>query len=251
MLVSTARLVFDRSKNMFSDPDPPHPILVIDTASPTTAVGLSGLNDIWSWHVDDRASDITLFQGVDRLLKERGISLGRIRTLVYCEGPGSMLGIRTAVMAIRTWISSGVLRNATLTAYSSLGLAAAGIQQSKSKGKVTIAIDARRQSWYCLTTDPVDPNPPRIKRVNHREIDRLPGPVYLPDKFPIWNPCPESWMDLPYDPLFLESPKNRRMLLRSVDRPEAYQLDPPSYQRWTPMISRSHDRSPRSEDATP
>ena len=109
---------------MNPDPESAHPILIIDTASPTTTVGLGVSDTEWCWLDSDRESGVAVFQLVARMVGARAIPLTSLRTLAYCDGPGSMLGIRTAAMALRTWVASGCLGQARMTAYSSLALAA-------------------------------------------------------------------------------------------------------------------------------
>ena len=103
---------------------PRFPILVIDTASTDTHVGVGSTAGSWSWKASSEESGTALFRGVDACLKNRKLALGSIRTVIFCEGPGSMLGIRTAAMAIRTWTTIGALTDAPVLAYSSLALAA-------------------------------------------------------------------------------------------------------------------------------
>lgn len=232
-------------------PEPVHPLLIIDTASPTTVVGLGRSDDDWHWLQSDQESGISLFQLVARLTREHATPLAALCTLAYCEGPGSMLGIRTTAMAIRTWVASGSLGKATLATYSSLALAAAGVRRQCSGGAIAVAIDARRQSWYGLIDLPGDHQPAEIERIPNTESDRLGDRVFLPEGFPIWNHRPEGWQDTTYEPSLLESADQRLRLLRSVDQPDAFQLDPPTYQKWTPAINRSQPLSPLPGDTQP
>lgn len=232
-------------------PEPVHPLLIIDTASPTTVVGLGRSDDDWHWLQSDQESGISLFQLVARLTREYTTPLTALRTLAYCEGPGSMLGIRTTAMAIRTWVASGSLRSATPATYSSLALAAAGVRRRCPDDAIAVAIDARRQSWYGLIDLSGAHQPAEIERIPNKESDRLGDRVFLPEGFPIWNRRPEGWQDCSYEPSLLECADQRLRLLRPVDQPDAFQLDPPTYQKWTPTINRSQPISPLPGDTQP
>lgn len=224
---------------MKSGPEPAHPLLIIDTASSATVIGLGKSDDDWHWLRSEQESGIALFQLVARLIREHATPLAALQGLAYCEGPGSMLGIRTTSMAIRTWVAAGSLNRAGLATYSSLALAAAGIRQSHPDEPIAVAIDARRQSWYGLIDTARDPQSAEIRRIPNATSDVLGDRVFLPESFPIWNRRPEGWQDCPYQPGLLESADLRKRLLRTVDQPDAFQLDPPSFQKWTPSIHRA------------
>ena len=132
-----------------------------------------------------------------------------------------------------------------------LALAAAGIRRAQLDEAIAVAIDARRQSWYGL----VEPNGVSqltgISRIPVTESAALGKNVFLPESFPIWNHRPEGWQDCPYQPSLLESAQLRSRLFRPVDQPDAFQLDPPTYQKWTPSINRTRSQSPHSGENHP
>ena len=217
----------------------PHfPILVIDTASTHTHVGLGTIAGSWFWHESSEESGTALFRGVDSCLKKHQFTLGSIRTVIFCEGPGSMLGIRTAAMAIRTWTATKALTDTLVLAYTSLALAARGMLSETASTPFAVAIDARRRSWYCLNSDPSPEPAPTTRRVPADEADTISSVVFLPFGFPVWNQRPEGWRDCSYEPKWLENLEIRSAILRPVDLPDAFIIDPPVYQRWTPTISR-------------
>lgn len=229
-------------------PEPEYPILIIDTASPTTMVGLGVSKEDWHWLHSNLESGVALFQLVARLTREQATPLKAVRTVAYCDGPGSMLGIRTTAMAIRTWVASLTLDPVALASYSSLALAAAGIRAKRVDGAFAVAIDARRQSWYGLTDSPEGHGPAEIKRIPSPSADTLGDRVYLPEGFPVWNDRPADWLDCAYQPRLLESPTLQRRLFRPIEQPEAFQLDPPIFQKWTPAVNRTRPRSPHPEE---
>ncbi|HCJ11693.1 MAG: hypothetical protein A2Y14_03920 [Verrucomicrobia bacterium GWF2_51_19] len=76
--------------------------LVIDSSLGTTQVGL-GFGMEGDCLTSETPTLESLFQLIDSLLQTHALSLDRLGAIVYCEGPGSTLGIRIACMAIRTW----------------------------------------------------------------------------------------------------------------------------------------------------
>lgn len=218
---------------------PRFPILVIDTASRRTHVGLGSAAGSWSWYASAEESGTALFRGVDSCLKKNQLALGSIRTVIFCEGPGSMLGIRTTAMAIRTWMTAKILTDTPILAYSSLALALTGILSKTNSGPVAVAIDARRKSWYCLNSDRSPEAVQDPRRIPVDEVSTIASVVFLPEGFPVWNQRPEHWKDCPYEPKWLEKSEIRKAILRPVNPPDAFIIDPPVYRRWIPTISRS------------
>src|SRR5262245_13128819 len=78
-------------------------ILVLDAASARVQVGLLRTREEAVWHVADEEAGKALFAGTSALLDRAGLCLDELDAFVYCEGPGSMLGIRTVAMTLRTW----------------------------------------------------------------------------------------------------------------------------------------------------
>ncbi|RKX34729.1 MAG: hypothetical protein DRP71_06115 [Verrucomicrobia bacterium] len=217
---------------------PRFPILVIDTASRRTHIGLGSAAGSWFWYASPEESGTALFRGVDSCLKKNQLALGSIRTVIFCEGPGSMLGIRTAAMAIRTWATAKALTDTPVLAYSSLALALTGVRSETDSGPVAVAIDARRKSWYCLNSVRSSEAAGDPRRVPVDKTSTIAPVVFLPEGFPVWNQRPEHWRDCPYEPKSLEKSEIRNAILRPVDPPDAFVIDPPVYRRWIPAVSR-------------
>src|SRR5205085_2213208 len=92
------------------------PLLLIDAASAQVQVGwLERHEDGWQHSAEE--AGVGIFQAIDALNRD----VGDAGAFVFCDGPGSILGIRTAAMAIRTW---NVLKPRPVFAYSSLAVVA-------------------------------------------------------------------------------------------------------------------------------
>ena len=93
------------------------PAVLIDCASAVIQVGELTPSGESRWARSEAEAGLGLFA----CLKELSIAPERVEAWIFCTGPGSILGIRTAAMALRTW---GVLRTAPIHAYLSLALVA-------------------------------------------------------------------------------------------------------------------------------
>lgn len=96
-----------------------HTTLMIDSSFPTVQVGLLQEEQFTFYHREKPALE-AIFEGVDYCLNEATISFDTIERFVFCEGPGSMLGIRLAAMAIRAWQSPLATHQTPLYTYYSL-----------------------------------------------------------------------------------------------------------------------------------
>ncbi|GAB5561136.1 MAG: hypothetical protein SynsKO_27830 [Synoicihabitans sp.] len=201
-----------------------HPtLLIIDAASAVLQVGWaqSGAETRWI-KLESEAGT-----GVYRALTELAENPGDANAFVFCEGPGSMLGIRTVAAALRTWVA---LRPRPIFSYRSLDLAAL------AHGEVgaTFICDARRQSWHCLSLGD-DLKPSKISRIPTAE---LPGrPLYCLNGFRSWTPLPEPKPPVvPYDAACLTGTLSSTELLRENTDPDAFQPERPDYAKWTPQV---------------
>lgn len=191
------------------------PLLVLDAASQRVQVGwLAGGVPRWRASLDE--AGIGLFEAVEAL----GVDLGAVRSFAFCEGPGSILGIRTAAVAIRTWCA---LEKRPVFAYQSLGLAAAAHGRP---GAAYIA-DARRNAWHWLKAG--EP----LRRMPAAELS---GPVFMPEGFLSWTPTPAGLERVSYDLAELMPKVAGLDLFRQVAEPDALLSAEPVYATWTPRM---------------
>jgi tRNA A37 threonylcarbamoyladenosine modification protein TsaB len=116
-------------------------LLVLDTASDRVHVGWCA--DLapptaWLWRTSDLPAGEGLFAALDALFAATGGSWSRAGAWVFCAGPGSTLGIRTAAVALRT---AAVLAARPVFAYQSLALLSAATAKP-------VLADARREAWH-------------------------------------------------------------------------------------------------------
>ena len=196
------------------------PLLLIDAASARIQVGLLGSGVTARWAASDQESGV----GVFRCLEQLGIQPGDAGAFVYCDGPGSVLGIRTVAMALRTW---NVLRPRPVFAYHSLALVA----QALGRPEIQVIADARRDSWHCLAMGE------GLRRVTTAELAGK--QLIMPDGFRHWTPLPAGTTRTPYGVAGLLPGILEPDLFRAVGAPDAFLHEEPSYVTWTPQIHRA------------
>jgi tRNA threonylcarbamoyladenosine biosynthesis protein TsaB len=99
------------------------------------------------WHASNQEAGIAIFAGVDAVLAQARIGVADLGALVFCEGPGSILGIRSAAMALRIWSAAEGL-TVPAFAYRSLELVAHDLRRRGIPAPCAVLADARRDSWH-------------------------------------------------------------------------------------------------------
>lgn len=196
--------------------------LVLDAASTRAQVGwLAGVDDPGSWHAEDGEAGEALFRALESLRCD----VLQAGCLVFCEGPGSLLGIRTTAVMLRTWIT---LRPRPCFAYRSLELVAHG---PHAPGLAVIA-DARRETWHVVARGGDD----AVQPVQRLPVDQLPVRRGMPEHFRHWAPLPDGTRRVPYDVGALLQATADRPLLRESPEPDAFLHEDPQYVTWTPHV---------------
>lgn len=195
------------------------PVLWLDACSSMIQFGWLERGTATRWAACDEEAGVGIFQ----CLKTLGVSPLSAEAFLFCDGPGSLLGIRSAATAVRTWC---ILNPKPVYSYHSLELVARFIGDNR----VTVIADARRDAWHCSALS----SP--LRRVGTADLK---GDLVMPDGFRNWTPLPTSLRRVSYSiadmlPAIIDLP-----LIRPCDEPDAFLHEEPSYVTWTPQIHRA------------
>jgi tRNA threonylcarbamoyladenosine biosynthesis protein TsaB len=197
------------------------PLLILDAASARVQVGWFADTDPTRarWEVADEEAGTGIFRCIERL----GADVNVARAFVFCDGPGSVLGVRTTAMALRTW---QVLAPRPAFRFCSLALVA----EALSHEDVTVIADARRDLWHALRRGGA------LRRVPANELT---GELVTPDNFRHWSTLPAGVRQVPYSLAELLPRVADADLFHSSAAPDAFLHEEPSYATWTPQIHRA------------
>ena len=196
------------------------PLLLIDAASSQVQVGhweATG-RDRWATSADE--AGVAVFECIRKL----GVDLETIAAFAFCDGPGSVLGVRTSAMALRTW---GVLKQRPMFAYCSLALVAHAL----ARPELAVIADARRDAWHHFQIGR------GLRRVPTAEITG--GEFVMPENFRHWTPLPPQVTRVPYSVAELLPRATEADLFLATDAPDAFLHEEPNYVTWTPRIHRA------------
>ena len=88
-----------------------------------------------------------LFGCVEAALADAKLSLADIRSFALCVGPGSVLGIRIAALAVRSW---SALEPRPIFVWESLSALARSALVAGEKGPFLVAVESRLKRWHAL-----------------------------------------------------------------------------------------------------
>lgn len=212
-------------------------LLVLDAASTRVQVGLLRTRQLASWHSAEVESGTGLFIGVEDVLKKSGLNMAEIGAFIFCEGPGSTLGVRTVAMAVRSWQTIAA-RPCPAYRYQSLPLLAQELARSSPTVPCAAVADARRDSWHCVQIDPTRSVGP-LQRLASPALATLPGELWQPNSFRSWANPPRPTLDYPYDVSALLAAHADADLFTATDAPDAFQHTAPDYKKWSAQIHSS------------
>ncbi len=195
------------------------PLLVLDAASTRVQVGVIENDGAARWASIEDEAGVAVFRGVGKL----GVELSNIKGFVFCDGPGSILGIRSVAMALRTW---NVLMPRPVFAYHSL----VAVAQALGKKDLTLIADARRETWHAYSLGG------ELKRVSTAELS---GPLATPAHFRAWSTPPAGVETVAYDLAEIFARLGDAEIFRATEAPDAFLHEEPSYVTWTPQIHRA------------
>lgn len=206
------------------------PALILDAASGAVQVGVLAAAERPIWARPPGDAGTALFTGAEGALAESGLTLRDIRSFIFCEGPGSMLGIRTAAMAIRTWRA---IEPHPAFAYQSLAVAAHATWSSAAPRPFALLADARRDSWHVQAIDADG----RLAPLARLPTSALPaGELLMPANFRTWSTPPRAPAPCAYDVAAIFAVLGDGDFFRAVEAPDAYQSEAPDYRRWSATV---------------
>ncbi len=217
-------------------------LLVIDTCSPraeTTFWTSDSLTPEVSFGREGEASGVlpdlvarTLAHRESRRPGSGGVS--GLRAVAFCEGPGSVLGVRIAAATVRTWRAL----DPTLAVFSFPSLPLLTLAHPDH----AVIADARRDTWHLARTQ----HPGQILRVPSAELVQF-GALCTPTGFRRWSTLPDkvSPIEVAWSAADLLSAFPDAAIFTLAPEPEAFFHEAPSYVAWTPKIHQASAPPPR------
>lgn len=213
-------------------------LLILDASSTQIEASL------WRGAAATAASSTEYFEGdastglsqvVAGVLARERIRIHDLDAIAFCEGPGSILGIRLSAASLRVW--RAVRPSLAIYGFYSLPLLAV------AHPKLTVVADARRDTWHSVRAGA----PHTLLRLSSAELagenmDSVDaGGLATPASFRRWSALPagKELQSLPYSASALIAAALDEPFFRGTRDPDAFVAEAPSYATWSPRIHQS------------
>lgn len=210
--------------------------LLLDASGPTIHIGLLHQRQ-WVARCTSESPPLeTLFSGVRQCLKQARVTLQEITGFVYCDGPGSTLGLRLTLMALKAWRALPQWATAPLYAYHRLHMAAAlATAQGIAVKPFRLITEFRQGSWHCLkATTSSAISSAVLSTLSNDELKALTGTIfYLPQRKRA-TPLTIQARRLAYDLNHLPNLLGHSDIFRTTYVPKAFAVASAPYRTWKP-----------------
>lgn len=214
-------------------------ILAVEAAATTVQVGLLRRAQPPIWRSSPDEAGKALFALADEVLRAAGLTLTDVRAFLFDAGPGSMLGVRTVAMALRTWQTL-----APRPAYQFQSLTLLAHQLARAGHTGAVIADARRDTWHAVEFAAPGRIAP-LRRVPSAELAAAVMPLWQPTAFRAWSPPPRAAHDCAYDVAALLSAHADADLFAATDSPDAFQHEAPEYKKWSAQVHSAATAHPK------
>lgn len=169
---------------------------------------------------------------IDKTLAKEHLTLADISDFIFCEGPGSVLGIRTINVFLQA-VGKLLPTSPSIRAYQSLALCAESLRRDGKRTGYLFA-EYKRQSYQGID---LAEEKNQIVALTLAELNASSSPSYHLEHRAGWA-LPERCENISYR----LSDINPALLLsvsQPATLPQVFALDPSSYQKWTPQLHRA------------
>ena len=210
-----------------------HPtLLLIDSSSTMVQAAVLRQDREASWIKKPGEAGEQVFAATTELFARTNLSLDSVDAFIFCDGPGSVLGIRTAAVALRTW---RVVRERPSYAFCGLTVVARALALSGGRSAFSVIADARRDSWHRVAVDDAG----TVSNLHRLPTTELTGALVMPEGFRHWTALPASTEIVPYSLGDLLPRVADIDLFYTAAEPDAFLHEEPVYKTWTPQVHRA------------
>ncbi len=207
--------------------------LVIDCAGSSIFVGVLDHKFNWQSQISCEGTALeNLFSSVEAALKNAGIKLSSLSGFVYCEGPGSVLGLRLCAMAIETW--RRLYPNCSeLYKYNSLQLSSLILLEDNADLKDALIVsDWKKGAWNSIQIRATYTE--KLKVIDDDALKLWNGKLYHLPQRKGWQSPPLEAKTLLYSPERISELRLHTAAFKATDQVDIYNNAANTFQKWTP-----------------
>ena len=152
-------------------------LLLLDASTSVVQVGIL-YNGNWLAFCENKNESLNaIFIDTAKCLKKAQISMSQINGFLICEGPGSVLGLRLIIMAIKTWQSVLLPQPSKVYLYRNLEIAAQLLLMQNVSPPFHLISAFKKNIWNLITIKNHS-NIQNLKPVNTQSLKILSDPVW-------------------------------------------------------------------------
>ncbi|MGF1450411.1 MAG: hypothetical protein ACFB20_13470 [Opitutales bacterium] len=214
------------------------PLLLLEASGPRVQVGVWAEGRWLAFAVSEAPALECLTGLVADVLENARRSLADVGGFLYDEGPGAVLGLRLAAMAIRTWQALPMHRQTPVFAFGALEVACVLLRHKGISPPYGLVTEAGLNRWLlqelgaATDTEPADATP-AARLVDASELATFSGSLYHLAQRKQWKPLPRAAepisLDLSGLPEWIDNPR----LTRLVDQPTPRLPAAKNYVKWS------------------
>lgn len=207
--------------------------LVIDCAGSNIFVGVLDHKNQWKSQISCEGTALeNLFPSVKAALKDASINLSNLSGFVYCEGPGSVLGLRLCAMAIETWRRL-YPNSSELYKYNSLQLSSLILLEDNADLKEALIVsDWKKGAWNSIQIRATSTE--KVKVIDDDALTSWNGKLYHLPQRKGWQSPPLKAKTLLYSPERISELGLHTAVFKATDQVEIYNNAVNTFQKWTP-----------------
>ncbi len=195
--------------------------LLLDASSTHVHVGVPSANGWRCLHRSETPALISVFEGFRRCLEEALGHASSTDAILFCEGPGSTLGLRAALTLAKTLLTQ-LDSPPSILSYNALHAATL----LATDPTAPILADYRQGQWYLR-----EPSG-KIRVVEENEALAFAPRSQTLRQRKNWQQFTETGPEIDYDLSRLPGLAALGPILRSVDAPALFDLRPATFRKW-------------------
>tara|TARA_Y100000588_G_scaffold366401_1_gene432079 strand:+ start:110 stop:766 length:657 start_codon:yes stop_codon:yes gene_type:complete len=195
--------------------------VLLDASSTHVHVGIPSASGWLSLQRSETPALGFLFEGLRRCLEETKSEIGQMDAIIFCEGPGSTLGLRAALTLAKT-LQSQISPTPAITVYNALH-AAALLCENRD---MPILADYRQGQWFLRETCG------DIRVVEETEALEIAQHSQTLRQRKSWGKMTASCPEVEYDLSRLEGMKSLSNILRPIEKLVLFDPRPATFRKW-------------------
>lgn len=217
-------------------------VLFLDASSVDVNVGILSNNNWLGYFKSSEPALQSLFHGIQICLQMANLHFNDLNAFAYCEGPGSLLGIRLTAMAIRAWKEQKSFNEVGIYSYNSFQASLELIKKVHAPlGLYAVVSQSRKGYWNFLSNEP---QIQEVSEVEESELTSFPGTLWRFKQKKLMED-EKNLRTMPFDYNFENSPEIfiQEKFLRPVQEPDALFVNQPEYVKWDSKRHGTEDKT--------